>query len=416
MSNAVRSGDAADYVSLDLRSIIDRFPGPACLVDERRRPVVANAMWSRVGLAGPGEKRTLPGEVAAALLAVTQTGRPQRLLLTVEDAESGQSTPIDATCLPCSFDGRAATIVLASDCSAVEALQSALAQSRDFHRDLALCSTDTTFEIDVSGRFTYVGPRGFLGCSESELIGTQMRDFVAERNRHATEFLLTSREAVSEAELWLAAPSGAEICMMVSVMPVFDADGGWAGLRGVGREVTEERARQAEINAARRAQLRVDCVLHAMRSEARPSMIISAGASAVLDTVDLDGCAVAHAFGGTFDRVEARAFVNDQGSENGWRAAHDAIFLGICKRCANGPDDALFVDRIGDHDALVAFTRYGGRVNGAVAFLRASEGDAAAAGERWSEDDRHLLRVLAGQISIAMAQLDLFENPFADGV
>jgi len=411
MSHAHEVEASGIEARIDPGVVIERFPGPACLVNANRQPIVTNSLWLNLGLAGPGRNVCLPTEIAASLLALSHTGRPQRLSLMVSGLESGSALSLDIICLPCDFDGGEGALMLATDRSATELVQAALAEGRDFHRGLALCSGDATFELDQSGRFAYVGPTGFLGHADFELHGRDIRELVAPKSQNTSEFILTSREAVSDTELWFTAQSGEEQCFILSTMPFYGPDGTWRGLRGIGREITGQRTLEAEIRRARLAQQRADSVLHAMRNEARPSMMLAACAAILLESVDIAACVVVHAGEDGFDRVEAFAAADDGNDVQPGLVADRPRLLDLCTQVCRQSDGALRMGEVDDRALMIAPTRYAGRINGAVGFLRELDAFAADDERVWSEDDRHLLRTVAGQVSVAIAQLDLFERP-----
>jgi len=388
---------------------IDQFPGPAAIIGSARRALVANTYWLNAGLAGPGDNRSLPAGLAAGLLALFHTGRPQHLSLPLPGNRDGVIA-LDVSCLPCEAGGEAAALVIACDRSASHLVQAALADGREFHRGLVLCSSDTTFEIDQAGRFTYVGPSGFLGYADFELNGREIRGLVCERYRHAGEIVFTSRESVTDAELWFIARNGEEQCFVLSLMPFFGDDGEWGGLRGVGREITGQRTLEAEVRRARRAQQRIDSVLYAMCTEAQPSAMIAVGVAALLESIDVEACIVAHADDGGFDSILAVSEADVSEARPALRLRDDQAILDLYTHICRQSDSALRIGELEHHSVLVAPTRYGGRINGALGCLRERNLHESNGHVAWSDGDRHLVRSIAGQMGVAIAQFDLFER------
>ena len=394
-------------VDLDPEGVVERFPGPAAIVDARRLPVGVNALWRAAGLAAPGDGRHLPPELAASLLALSHTGRPQLTTMAIAGDE-GSLTTYETTALPCAVGQQTGALVLARDRSMVQLVQDVLAQSREFHRGLVHCSSDIAFELDQAGRFTYVGPTGFLGFTADELLGQEMRELVCEHCRNAGEFALTSRESIANVELWFTAQSGEEQCFILSLMPYFNSSGAWAGIRGAGREVTGQRTLEAEVRRVRAAQKRVESVLYAMRCEARPSAMIAAGVGALMEAVDADICVAALAGRTGFDRICALVEADSAGINSVCGPEGEARLLDLCNHVCRQTDAALRIGALDNLSAIFAPTSYGGEINGVLGCVRFA---AASAEAMWSEEDRLLVRSIASQMSVAIAQLDLFERP-----
>jgi GAF domain-containing protein len=141
--------------------------------------------------------------------------------------------------------------------------------------------------------------------------------------------------------------------------------------------------------------------------------MLAACAATLLESIDIAACVVVHAGEDGFDRVEACAANDDEsGAQPDLVVDHPRLldlFTQVCRQA----DGALRMGEVDDRAMMIAPTRYAGRINGAVGFLRDLDNFAADDERVWSEDDRHLLRTVAGQVGIAIAQIDLFERPCA---
>lgn len=127
-------------------------------------------------------------------------------------------------------------------------LHGALLESRQRWRDMVLLGADTAFETDRHGRFTMLEPGRVLGHDAASLLG---RD--ASALTIGTDAGPFARNAGYRAQrAWLAAADGSARCLSVSALALRDGAGGFAGLRGIARDVTDSAVREAEADAALR--------------------------------------------------------------------------------------------------------------------------------------------------------------------
>ena len=142
-----------------------------------------------------------------------------------------------------------------------ETLQEALRSSEVKFRNLVESTSDFIWEIDESGRYTYVSPaaKALFGYEPVELIGKSPFDFMsgAEAARVAAEFATIARDrrAFSQLENTVTRTDGAEVALETSGVPIFDKGGNFRGYRGIDRDVTPRKR-------AALALLQRDALLH----------------------------------------------------------------------------------------------------------------------------------------------------------
>jgi PAS domain S-box-containing protein len=126
-------------------------------------------------------------------------------------------------------------------------------------RDLAQSSSDWFWEMDSGFRFTYLSERfqEVTGVPASERLGTTRQQFAGSEqtkeerenwNRHLDD--LINHRPFKNFE-YPSYSGGKRRWVRVSGVPIFDADGGFAGYRGVGSDIQEEMAARQEIIQAR---------------------------------------------------------------------------------------------------------------------------------------------------------------------
>lgn len=399
MAEAQRDTVNGRGATFNAETIVAAYPGPACLVGPHQRVIHANDHWHGLDDASSGP---VPLALIGSVRAVQRTGRPQRVLATFAD-QDGHSwlRSMDATLLPCTNEDEQAVLIVATDSNPDADLCQALAESRNLHRDLALCSTDLVFETDTNGRFTYVGINGFLGHTDHELLGTRVRNLVTDESKPAIDRLLGAREVAIDVEVHFVSRRGDERIHMISCMPAKDRDGEWTGMRGVGRDVTEIRIREQEVAQVRHAQRLVDEVLHAMRSEIDPVRMLHAGTAAAIDAMGLaTSCVLSlDADGGL--RTESSAQSRSNGTEPEDCPLDEGTLESIGTAVRSGRPFEAQMDSL---SVIAIPATRDGRSIGAVVLMRDCPGADGNGTDAWSDEDRQIARALAGQCALALAQ------------
>ena len=163
-----------------------------------------------------------------------------------------------------------------------------LVASRQMFKDLVACSADFVWETDAEGCFTFVSGRGLLGYSPDELDGRPARDLLVDQSadpgaddgQEAPLSLFESLTHLDEVECWLLNRDDEQICVRASCLPVFDDDGGLQGVRGVCRDITREKQRQAELARAQERERLSRSIVDSIRDAVTPEEMFTAAAAA----------------------------------------------------------------------------------------------------------------------------------------
>jgi len=351
------------------------YPGPVVLVDG------AGAVEA-VGDAA--------AELAAALRAADPDGAAAPLLAAIRDRRAaveaitvGGSRAIECTVLPLADGG---CLVLGRDVTLDRNLRAALFESRQRYKDLVEISSDFAWEVGVTGKFVFVSPRGALGYPADGLVGRAPGDFVVEQPGDAGMLPFLTDHSVDGAELWMRRADGGLACVIAAAAPLIGPAGEWRGARGVCRDVTNERARDAALARASNRERLLTYIVRTIRDVVDPVDMLAAAAEATARAVGAKGCAV-------FRTAEP---------ERRDRLVTAAAFGRPCDTgrvvaALAGQDHVEETDA--EHRILAAAARYRHGINGAVCVWR-DLGDPA-----WSDDDRLLCDSVATQIGIAIEQI-----------
>jgi len=167
-------------------------------------------------------------------------------------------------------------------------LHGALLESRQRWQDLAGLAADFVFETDAAGRFSFLWPDQVLGHVSARLLGRRAVSLVLGT---ATD-PFAQRRAVRNQRIWMASAVGQPRCLSLSLVPIDDAQGQFAGLRGAARDVTEEEtASIAAADGLRRAAL-LDTLGEIIRHATTAQEALTSGLAGLRDALGCAGTAM----------------------------------------------------------------------------------------------------------------------------
>ncbi|HJW24884.1 MAG TPA: EAL domain-containing protein [Rhodocyclaceae bacterium] len=132
----------------------------------------------------------------------------------------------------------------------------ALAEQEEKFRALVESSSDWIWEVDQEWRFTYSSPgvRELLGYEPGEVLGKALYDLLPAAEAQALRARLQERPAwgapFSRLEKTVCRRDGGEAVLESSGVAILDAEGNFRGCRGISRDITERKAREAELGLA----------------------------------------------------------------------------------------------------------------------------------------------------------------------
>lgn len=385
-------GDGPGDGGLVLRSgSLDGFPGPLLVFDAAGRLAEARPADAPLAVAC---RRGEVAELGALVLPVLHGGAAQVGSVQVDGADGVLA--YDLTALPLDDGG---VLVLGRDVTLHHNLRAALVESRQRYKDFVEISSDFAWETGGDGSFVFVSPRGALGHAAADLVGRDPADLVLEREAGSEALPFHSRAAVDAAELWLRTREGAAACVRLSAKPIYSRDGRWVGARGVCRDVTRERERDAQLSRARNRERILNHIVRTFRDEVEPKNMLQVAAETVARGVGAEQCHILR-------RQTAAEAAPNMVCSFLPAARHGTMeftrLLPVLERL--GDDDELIEMILHGYDVLAAPTRYHHAVNGCMVLWRAEDRGP------WGTDDRLLITDIADQIGIANEQIAAHEN------
>ncbi|MBE0533019.1 MAG: diguanylate cyclase [Rhodospirillales bacterium] len=365
---------------------LDGYPGGALLVTPEGTVIAAN----RAGR-----------EFASILLQ----GEPPPLTALIQRAMAGGSIVAEMMELPVN-EGQVvldltvmprargdALLVLLRDVTMEHNLRPALIESRQRYKDLVEVSSDFAWEVGPDGAFVFVSSQSALGYAADELIGQRPAELVVDAAAYRP-FPFQSDQPLDGVELWMRRSDDTLACVAVSCRPLHAADGTWLGARGVCRDITREREREAALMRARHREQILHYVIQAIRNEVEPENMLTAAAASAARALGASGCRVFR-----MAAPGAYTLAAEFGETEGLPSADmEAILADI--------DDAdITLEReIGPWRVLGAVTDYRAAVNGGVCLCK------AGGLTDWSDDERLLVGDIADQLGIAIEQINNHER------
>jgi diguanylate cyclase (GGDEF)-like protein/PAS domain S-box-containing protein len=350
---------------------LSAYAGAAVVLDRDGSVVAAN-----------GRAEVLSHALAEGRLpqlnALLSGGRP---VVETLPAAGGGSVMLELSALPAEGGY---VLVLGRDVTLERNLRSALVESRQRYKDLVEISSDFAWEVGADGRFVFVSPKGALGFSPDELVGRDPAEFIAPVGAADAASPFTATLPVEDAEVWMKLADGGEACVLLSSTPALGEHGEWRGARGVCRDVTQERLRDAALGRANNRERLLSYIVRTIRDEVEPGDMLRAAAEATARALGATGCQI-------------------------FRIIPDASDFALAAQYGDGGDEKTVLDSFiaSDHfdqdldgwHTLASVSRYRHSINGAVLLWR--EAGRAA----WSDDDRLLIDDVANQVGLANEQI-----------
>lgn len=329
--------------------------------------------------------------VAAAAKSVSAN----RALVDMVDVGAGDKLQnLQVTLLPL----RDGALLFVRDLTLDNSLRLALVDSRRRYKDFIEISTDFAWETGADGRFAFVPPRGAFGYTADALMAVEPRALlVADAQGSDVPFL--ARRRIENEELWLRRPDGRAACVIVSAMPLIARDGAWVGARGVCRDVTETRDREATLTRVRNRERVLTRIVRAFRDEVNPEAMLSVAAEALARGLGAEHC---HVFRALSPEAPANPVTPGFQLAARYGDLEAALASPVLKTIAEGAGAAEVL--LGGNQVLAAPARYQNTSNGAVILWRSVERGA------WNDDDRLLIGDIGNQVGITIEQFTHHEH------
>ncbi len=337
-------------------------------------------------------------DIACLSSAAAKSNAGNRALVDMVDVGSGDKLQnLQVTLVP--LDAGRGTLMFVRDLTLDTSLRLALVDSRRRYKDFIDISTDFAWETGADRRFTFVPPRGAMGYSADALMALEPLALMVGGST-PEEVPFTTRRRIENEEAWLRRSDGRSACVVVSAMPLASKDGTWVGARGVCRDVTETRDREATLTRVRNRERVLTRIVRAFRDEVNPEAMLSVAAEALAKGLGAEYCHIFRSMPAEADPTSSATPGFQLAARYGdLNAAQAAPVLNTIASGAGAVELLL-----GDRQVLAAPARYQSDSNGAVVLWRPVDRGA------WSDDDRLLIGDIANQVGITIEQFTHHEH------
>ena len=360
-----------------LRRLLAGYPHAALLMTTAGQIAATNERAARL-CSDLGQEAA--GEFPSVMAEAMTNGAIAVRSLKVPGRESAVS--LEVTVVPSAVNGL--HLVFARDVTMERNLRNALLESRQRFKDLVEISSDFAWEVGSDGTFAFVSPKGALGFAAAALVGRRPEQLVINADDDGPLPFLTDRP-LEETELWLRREDGSIASVVMTSVPVIDEAGRWRGARGICRDVTAEREREAALAGARSREQLLNYIVRTVRDEIEPADMLNAAAAGTARALGAAGSQIFLQRGSGFAAAAAYGETLDDSDPAAWieRAAQAGVVA------------------IASHDRhlLTAATRHRHQVNGAIVLWRTDDRGP------WADDERALLQDVANQLGIANEQI-----------
>lgn len=332
-------------------------------------------------LNGDAGVTVLPSVVQLAVKVRTE-GRSRTRTFTLPDTDR----QIEFLMLP-QADGT--QLMLGRDTTLETNIRNALVESRTRHRDLLDLAVDFTWETDLEGRISFISPNGALGYSPEELLGQEASSFLLNPEVALKPLPFMADRTVREVDVWMATRAGDPVCLSLSATPILNQAGAREGVRGIARDVSNERQIRTELARTKLRERLIWHVTDAVATETTPIDMLHAAARALMNATTVDGGVI---------QVDGPAHGAPLAHIDAGNAPDLAVTLDVLEtRGKLGP--GLYDGQSGKWQYLCGVTEFRGVQNGSILLWR-SEGQSG-----WNEDEPFVLKAVMPHLGVVFRQI-----------
>ncbi|MBT5185519.1 MAG: diguanylate cyclase [Kordiimonadaceae bacterium] len=379
--------------------IITNYNGPALLVDNTLNITQQNIYADNLVTAISNENQN----VISIIIRCINNNCPDNQKFTLED-ETG-TRHYDLFAFPVKSDdtnGNISVLLFGNDTTVEHHLTKALVNSRQMFKDLVSCSTDFAWETDDNGRFKYVSPNGILGYTAYELNDKRAANLiVGDDGINPFDTL----DTINDVEIWLQRSDGSFACVQVSASPIIDNNSRWQGARGVCRDITIMREREAALRRIQNNEQILKKIISTIRDEIDPSKILHSTAFAAIEGIAAQHCYII----GMKNNADGKLMAELK-AESGMISDRDILdklskkAIDACNTAKNKLPPSFVEETIGEYSVLIGFSRHHDKLNGALFILNKKDD------KEWNTDEKSLFTGITSHLGIAFEQIKNYEK------
>ena len=260
-------------------------------------------------------------------------------------------------------------------------------KSLDRVENLVMTSNNFLWETDNTGIFSFISGASNFGYQPNMILGTCSDEILVSNQNNGLSSPFTTRTEISSVEVNILKADGTTGILLTSALPLFGKNGYWIGARGIGRDVTNDRQRDAELSKAQNKERILQYINNQIREPDDQLSSLESAVQAITKTLAADGCQI-FKFENDGDKPQIIMDGNLPFS------IEEALKDGINK------DTPLVFDKL-DNRFAAYVTKYKNRTNGILIFWGIGES------KQWDGDDFYLFEQATHLVGVELQHLHI---------
>ena len=260
-------------------------------------------------------------------------------------------------------------------------------KSLDRVENLFMTSNNFLWETDNTGIFSFISGASNFGYQPNMILGTCSHEILVPNQNNERSSPFTTRTEISSVEVNIIKADGTTGILLTSALPLFGKNGYWIGARGIGRDVTNDRQRDAELSKAQNKERILQYINNQIREPDGQLSSLESAVQAITKTLAADGCQIFK-----FENDEDKPQIIMDG--NLPFSIEEALKDGINK------DTPLVFDKL-DNRFAAYVTKYKNRTNGILIFWGIGES------KQWDGEDFSLFEQATHLVGVELQHLDI---------
>jgi diguanylate cyclase (GGDEF)-like protein len=260
-------------------------------------------------------------------------------------------------------------------------------KSFDRVENLVMTSNNFLWETDKTGIFSFISGTSNFGYQPNMMLGTCSHEILVSDQNNGLGSPFTTRTEINSIEVNILKADGTTGILLTSALPLFGENGYWVGARGIGRDVTHDRQRDAELSKAQNKERILQYINSQIREPDDQLSSLESAVQAITKTLAADGCQI---FKFENDGDKPQIIVDG----NLPFSIEEALKDGINK------DTPLVFDKL-DNRFAVYVTKYKNRTNGILIFWGIGES------KRWDGEDFSLFEQATHLVGVELQHLHI---------
>jgi diguanylate cyclase (GGDEF)-like protein len=237
------------------------------------------------------------------------------------------------------------------------------------------------------GKFSFVSGASNFGYEPNIILGKSSHEILASNQNNDLGSPFVTRAEMSSVEVNVLKADGTIGILLTSAFPLVKENGDWYGARGIGRDVTNDRQRDAELSTAQNKERILQYINSQIREPGNNLNSLDSAVQAITKTLATDGCQIF-----PFDDDGGQPQVGIDG--NLPFSINEALKHGIDK------DTPLVFDKL-DNRFAAYVTKYKNKANGLLIFWGIGES------KRWDGEDFFLFEQATHLVGVELQHLHI---------